>query len=83
MRKKQKLQIILFPLLENWNDELKHQIDYQQQQLQAQQNIIDQLNQFCAQLQPPALHPRNQLPRGTQTKGGWSCWNREHEKGMS
>lgn len=46
-------------------DGLRLQIDQQQQQLEAQQSIITQLNEFLA----------NQLqPQGNQTRG-WECWH--------
>ena len=61
-------------------DELKRQIDYQQQQLEAQETIISRLNQFVTQQEQP--HPnRNRAAQATHSKGRLECWNcgdREH-----
>ena len=57
-------------------DGLKLQIDQQQQQLEAQQNILTQLNAFLVnQLQPQGTPTiRNEVPQGNQTRG-WECWH--------
>ena len=57
-------------------DGLRLQIDQQQQQLEAQQSIITQLNEFLAkQLQPQGTPTiRNEVPQGNQTRG-WECWH--------
>ena len=53
-------------------DELKRQIDYQQQQLEAQETIISRLNQFVTQQEQP--HPnRNRAAQGTHSKGRLEC----------
>ena len=50
-------------------DELKRQIDYQQQQLEAQETIISRLNQFATQQEQP--HPsRNRAAQGTHSRIG-------------
>ena len=55
-------------------DELKRQIDYQQQQLEAQETIISRLNQFVTQQEQP--HPnRNRAAQGTHSRGRLECWN--------
>ena len=57
-------------------DGLRLQIDQQQQQLEAQQNILTQLNEFLVtQLQPQGTPTiRNDVPQGNQTRG-WECWH--------
>lgn len=57
-------------------DGLKNKIDHQQQQLEAQESIITQLNDFLSrQMQSPSNHTiRNQGSQGTQRRG-WECWN--------
>ena len=60
-------------------DELKSQIDYQHQQLEAQETIISRLNQFVTQQEqppPPPPHPnRNRAAQGTHSRGRLECWN--------
>ena len=64
-------------------DELKRQIDYEQQKLEAQETIISRLNQFVTQQQQP--HPnRNRAAVGTHSRGMLECWNfgdREYMRG--
>lgn len=57
-------------------DGLRLQIDQQQQQLEAQQSIITQLNECLAnQLQPQGTPTiRNDVPKGNQIRG-WECWH--------
>ena len=57
-------------------DGLKNKIDHQQQQLEAQESIITQLNDFLSrQMQSPSNHTiRNQGSQGTERRG-WECWN--------
>ena len=55
-------------------DELKRQIYYQQQQLEAQEIIISRLNQFLTQQEQP--HPnRNRAAQDTHSRGRLECWN--------
>ena len=57
-------------------DGLKSKIDHQQQQLEAQESIITQFNDFVSrQMQSPSNQTSgNQRSQGTQRRG-WECWN--------
>ena len=55
-------------------DELKRQIDYQEQQLEAQETIISRLNQFVIQQEQPYPN-RNRAAQGTHSRGRSECWN--------
>ena len=55
-------------------DELKRQIDYQQQQLEAQETIISRLKQFVIQQEQPYPN-RNRAAQGTHSRGRLECWN--------
>ena len=55
-------------------DELKRQIDYQQQQPEAQETIISRLKQFVIQQEQPYPN-RNRAAQGTHRRGRLECWN--------
>ena len=55
-------------------DGLKRQIDYQQQQLEAQETIISRLKQFVIQQEQPYSN-RNRAAQGTHSRGKLECWN--------
>ena len=57
-------------------DGLQNKIDQQQQQLEAQENIITQLNEFLPRQRQSQSNNtnRNQGSQGSQRRG-WECWN--------
>ena len=55
-------------------DGLQLRIDHQQQQLEAQENIINQLNEFLVSQPRGTPASRNRGPQGNH-KRGWECWN--------
>ena len=56
-------------------DRLRLQIEQQQQQLEAQENIIKQLNEFVVKQEKPqgTQTGKNRVPQGFARRG-WECW---------
>ena len=62
--------------METQVDGLTRRMEQQQQQLEAQENIIKQRNGFCVRVKQPQVTYSRRAPRSRRSsQREWGCWN--------